>query len=131
MRRTLRTCLLGFSSAVDAGKRVIAQPEIQEVSSLPCDIGSAPELLVEEFGSEKVDFGLVKEGWNDKSPGSPWEPEMAKLEQRARRARLWLRELGEKSQGVEGEVHIVVVSHGGYIHFFTQDWDGMNPEAGK
>ncbi len=130
MRRTLRTCLLGFSPEVEAGKKVVALPEIQELSNLPCDIGSEPEVLAKDFDTSKVDLSLVKKGWNDKSQGSPWEPTIKSLEARAKKARVWLRDLAAQSKDAE-DVHVVVVSHGGFIHFFTEDWDGMNPSAGK
>lgn len=134
LRRTLYTCLLSFEPAVRAGKKkVIALPDVQEVSSLPCDTGSAREALEREF-ADQVDFGLVGDGWNDKRPGSEYAPAVAKLEARARRARRWLRDLGrrfEAETGNEGrDAHIVVVTHGGFLHFLTQDWDGMNPVQG-
>ncbi|KAK1759570.1 histidine phosphatase superfamily [Echria macrotheca] len=130
MRRTLYTCLLSFAPAVAAGKIVYALPEVQEVSNLPCDVGSAPEKLAAEFG-EKVDLAMVEEGWNDKTPGSRWAPEMKKLEERAREARVWLRELGRATVlGEERDAHIVVVSHGGFLHFLTHDFDGMNAQYG-
>jgi broad specificity phosphatase PhoE len=131
MRRTLRTCLLAFAPDVEAGKRIIAQPELQELSTLPCDTGSDLEVLTRDFDATKVDFSLVKDGWNDKSPESPWAPAIEKLDARAMRARVWLRELGAQCKAAEGEAHIVVVSHGGFIHFFTQDWDGMDHNAGE
>jgi broad specificity phosphatase PhoE len=131
LRRTIYTCLLSFEPAVKTGKRVIALPEVQEVSPLPCDTGSSAEALASEF-AEKVDLGLVTEGWNDKAGASPFAPAMDRLEARARKARLWLRELGRQYErehpGVDA--HIVVVTHGGFLHFLTQDWDGMNPAAG-
>lgn len=130
MRRTLRTCLLSFSPEVEAGKKVVALPEVQELSTLPCDIGSEPEVLAKDFDPSQVDLSLVKKGWNDKSRGSPWEPTIKSLEARAQKSRLWLRDLAAQSKDAE-EVHIVVVSHGGFIHFLTEDWDGMNPAAGK
>ncbi|KAK3349353.1 histidine phosphatase superfamily [Lasiosphaeria hispida] len=126
MRRTLYTCLLSFEPAAKAGKAVIALPEVQEVSNLPCDVGSAPGVLRGEFDAAAVDLGRVTEGWNAKGPGSPWAPVMERLEARARTARVWLRELGA---GVE-DAHIVVVTHGGFLHFMTQDWDGMNADKG-
>jgi broad specificity phosphatase PhoE len=89
----------------------------------------------------KVDLGLLdavegKRGegegkWNDKSKGTRWEPEMKALEKRAREARVWLRELGKKKGDTkEEEAHIVVVTHGGFLHFLTQDWDGMKLDKG-
>ncbi|KAJ4392716.1 hypothetical protein N0V85_006872, partial [Neurospora sp. IMI 360204] len=166
MRRTLYTCLLSFQPAVERlrlqsqndGKKgggvVVALPEVQEVSNLPCDCGSAPEKLHEEFDAEGlVDLELVQEGWQDKeSPDSPWKPEMDKLKRRAEKARRWLFELAArgsssssspsksaKSQADCGEAelepeeeekHIVVVTHGGLLHFLTQDFDGMDLNKG-
>lgn len=129
LRRTLRTCLLAFSPEVEAGKKVIALPELQELSPLPCDTGSNPATLAKEFDRSKVDLSLVKEGWNDKSRGSPWEPTIQALEARAKKARVWLRDLAAQSKGAD-EVHIVVVTHGGFLHFLTDDWDGMDSTAG-
>lgn len=135
------------------GGVVVALPEVQEVSNLPCDCGSSPEKLHEEFDEGGlVDLGLVKEGWQDKaSPDSPWKPEMEKLKRRAEKARRWLFELASQGQGSgspsksaksqadcgeeepeepEEEKHIVVVTHGGLLHFLTQDFDGMDLNKG-
>jgi broad specificity phosphatase PhoE len=137
LRRTLYTCLLSFEPAL--GKRqttnkVIALPEVQEISPLPCDTGSAVEVLEKEFGADgRVDLGLLTPDWNDKSNGSVFAPVMNKLEARARKARVWLRELGRQFTAENGngeDVHIVVVTHGGFLHFLTQDWDGMDPSRG-
>ena len=71
IRRALHTTLIGFESDVRRGLRVIALPDIQETSDLPCDTGSDPGKLEEEFGKEgKVDLSLVHEGWNVKVGGS-------------------------------------------------------------
>lgn len=136
MRRTIYTCLLSFAPAVAAGKTLIALPEVQEVSNLPCDVGSTPAALAAEFGPEsgyKVDLSRVPEDWTDKArAGSPWAPDLGMLEARAKKARRWLRELareGEK-EGKGEDVHIALVSHGGFLHFLTQDFDGMNPMTG-
>ncbi|KAK2074698.1 hypothetical protein P8C59_008885 [Phyllachora maydis] len=133
MRRTIYTCLYSFRRAVDAGKVVLALPEIQEVSALPCDIGSAPQRLRVEFGpSKQVDLSRVAEEWCDKSPGGRFAPEMDKLDTRAREARQFFRELvaAAEGRGAAGDVHIVAVTHGGFLHFLTQDWDGIAPERG-
>lgn len=127
IRRTVYTALLSFRPAVDAGKAVKALPEVQEISSLPCDTGSPPDVLAREFDSSQLDLALVKDGWNDKSPDSPFAPQIPKLQARSRAARVWLRDLANRSGG---DPHIVVVTHGGILHFLTQDWDGMTKEAG-
>ncbi|KAH8666608.1 histidine phosphatase superfamily [Xylariales sp. PMI_506] len=126
MRRTLYTCLLSFAPVVARGKVVTALPDAQEVSRNPCDVGSEPEKLEAEFGG-KVEFSLVKKGWNDKSRESKYSPLPAKLEARARDTRIWLRELA-KSAG--DDAHIVLVTHGGILHFLTQDWEGIEQGRG-
>jgi len=71
----------------------------------------------------------VKEGWNDKQ--GKWSPASSAIERRAREARLWLRELASKSQEEKGgDVEIVVVTHGGYLHYFTEDWEGAERGTG-
>lgn len=146
LRRTLYTCLLSFAPALNGAantndhltapappKQVIALPELQEVSPLPCDVGSAPAALDAEFGpAGQVDLRHVGEGWNDKSGASAFAPMMGRLEARARKARVWLRELGREFEAAHPGVdaHIAVVTHGGFLHFLTGDWDGMNPVKG-
>lgn len=107
------------------------------MSNLPCDVGTDVANLKREFG-DKVDFGEVdraekegkEDGWNDKRMGGRWAPEYGALEERARRARVWLRELGRKG-GEEGkDVHIAVVTHGGFLHFLTEDLDGFDRSKG-
>ncbi|KAK1994430.1 phosphoglycerate mutase [Colletotrichum falcatum] len=128
LRRTLHTCLLGFASdaAAPVGRslKVLALPEVQEVSDAPCDTGSAVADIEGEFAG-RVDFGRVPEDWTDKSdPASRWEPTLDKLEKRSAEARRALRELvGD----VQGDAHVVVVTHGGILHFLTDDWAGIGP----
>lgn len=122
LRRTLYTCLLSFPSEVQRGLVVKALPELQETSDLPCDTGSAPSKLAAEFGA-KVDLQLVPDGWNIKT--GRWSPASAAIELRAREARIWLRDLALKAmQAGEEDVNIVVVTHGTFLHYFTEDWVG-------
>ncbi|KAI1644162.1 phosphoglycerate mutase-like protein [Daldinia loculata] len=126
IRRTILTCLRSFTPAVKAGKKVIALPDAQEISTLPCDIGSDPSKLKEEFG-ELVDFHLLHEGWNDKSSESKYHPTPANLEARSRAARVWLRDLVNKAGD---DAQVVLVTHGGILHFLTEDFDGVKLERG-
>jgi len=132
LRRTLYTCLLGFEAEVKSGKKIIALPELQETSDVPCDTGSDPAKLQEEFGTGQwkgtVDLSFVHEGWNHKAANTKWAPSAAKIEARAREARRLLRDLAMKS-GAEAE--IVVVTHGGFLHYFTKDWTGYVTSAGS
>lgn len=104
IKRTLHTALLSFSDNIEKkGLKVIALPELQETSDLPCDTGSEREELEKEFAGKSVDLGLVSVGWNCKR--GRWAPQSRAIERRARDARLWL-------QG-RSEQNIVVVTHGG------------------
>ena len=123
LRRTLYTCLLSFPSEVQRGLVVTALPELQETSDLPCDTGSEPRALQQEFEG-RVDFALLEEGWNSKT--GKWSPASSAIEARAREARVWLRNLGLAAvkENPGEDVNVVVVTHGGFLHFFTEDWDG-------
>ncbi|KAK2730054.1 phosphoglycerate mutase family protein [Colletotrichum kahawae] len=126
LHRTLHTCLLGFGPEDGHLGKVIALPEVQEVSDAPCDTGSAVSEIEGEFDG-KVDFSRVPADWTEKkSPESRWEPTLKKLEVRAAEARRALREI---AGGVEGDAQIVVVTHGGFLHFLTNDFHGV--PAGK
>ncbi|KAI1496673.1 phosphoglycerate mutase [Biscogniauxia marginata] len=126
LRRTLFTCLRSFAPAVQAGKKIVALPDAQEISVLPCDIGTDLEKLKAEFG-DRVDLHLVQDGWNDKTIGSQYYPSLDNLEARARRARVWLRELVQEA---DEDAQVVLVTHGGILHFLTEDWDGIKLERG-
>ena len=128
MRRTLYTCLHSFAPVVEAGRpgsKIIALPDAQEVSLYGCDIGTDVDKLEAEFG-DKVDFSRVPTNWNDKSPESKYYPTPEKLAARARDARLWLRDLAGK---LGDDAQIVLVTHGGILHFLTEEWDDI--EAGR
>lgn len=138
LRRALYTALESFSSLIEDQKRlkVIALPEIQETSDLPCCTGSALELLQEEFGQgrwkDAVDLDLVKAGWNDKSMNTEWAPAKQAVEKRSHKARLYLRDLAKEYESKTGEeAHIVVVTHGGLLHFLTEEWCGYEEFVGS
>lgn len=126
LRRTLYTCLIGFEPATRCGRKVIALPHAQEISAQACDLGLDRDELEAEFG-DKVDLSLVTLGWNDKSPSSNYAPVIKKLEARTRDLRLQLqmlaREVGENAC-------IVLVAHGGILHFITQEWDDLSINRG-
>ncbi|KAL2115950.1 hypothetical protein VTJ04DRAFT_10205 [Mycothermus thermophilus] len=120
---------------------VLALPEIQEISPLPCDIGSPLPALTTSFPPHLVDFHLLSTygpgaEWTDKSSrSSPFCPTVAKLEARAQKARQFLRRLGQEylaaaNPGQGRDVHIVAVTHGGFLHFLTGDFDGVDVSRG-
>lgn len=121
LKRTIYTALLGFCDDIaQKDLRVIALPELQETSDLPCDTGSDFEELRREFEGKPVDLSLVKGGWNSKA--GVWASTSNRINARAREARRWLRDRDEHD--------VVVVTHGGFLHYFTEDWDDYNRFTG-
>lgn len=117
LRRTVYTCLNAFGT--HALEPVLALPVFQEVSASPCDTGSPVAKVQAEFGA-RADFSRVDDSWLDKGPGSVYEPTLERLLARGRESRRTLRELAGK-----GDDHIVLVSHGGILHFITDDWHNI------
>jgi broad specificity phosphatase PhoE len=77
LRRTVQTAVLGLAPALKR-KEVpfLLVPQAQEISDKPCDTGTDPvelkvalgEIFAEEYGfyAERIDYGILEEGWNSK-----------------------------------------------------------------
>jgi broad specificity phosphatase PhoE len=113
MRRAIQTCLTAF------GKPVLMDV-LQETSDAPNDTGSSVEALRAEFG-DAVDVSCVSAAWTDKGEGSFFAPEIEQVVARAAVARNALRALAG-----DGDGHVVCVTHGGFVHFLTDDWEGIS-----
>ncbi|KHO01813.1 phosphoglycerate mutase family protein [Metarhizium album ARSEF 1941] len=118
LRRTIKTCDLAFGGH-DKLYPIVLLDTLQEVSDAPCDTGSSKDALRAEFG-DKIDLQRVRGSWTQKGDGSPFEPTMEALMARAKSARRALREIAGDADG-----EVAVVSHGGFLHFLTDDWDGV------
>ncbi|KAI4734584.1 hypothetical protein E4T50_14881 [Aureobasidium sp. EXF-12298] len=117
MKRTVYTALYSFAPAIkDKHLKVFALPELQETSDLPCDTGSNVAALEAEFRNQPVDLSYMytppAKAWNSKL--GKWSATASAVDDRARIAREWLYNRPEKE--------IVVVTHGGFLHYFTEDW---------
>lgn len=124
LRRTIKTCDLAFGGSQTLYP-IILLDTLQEVSDAPCDTGSSKDALRAEFGS-KVELERVRGGWFEKGEGSEFEPTMEALMARAKSARRALKEIAGN-----GDDEIAVVSHGGFLHFLTDDWDGVPIDRGE
>ncbi|KAI0438095.1 histidine phosphatase superfamily [Xylaria telfairii] len=122
MRRAIRTSLIAFEDVLLAGKKVILLPELQETGVRPSDMGQPPAEIEAAF-KPQVDISLLDRDWYHKGQGSKYIPDLALVEERAREARVFLREL---AQSGPDDAHIVVVSHGGFLHFLTEDFSGLS-----
>lgn len=112
--------------------KLLLQPLAQEMNAYACDIGidrdelekqvRTGQLWDPEIGvaSDKVDFSAVEEGWNSKE--GRWAPDRATVQKRAAKLRSWLYNRKEEI--------VVVVSHGGFLHALTEDWNGFNATVG-
>lgn len=131
LKRTIYTALLSFAPAIKARNlKILLLPELQETSDLPCDTGSSLDEILKEFEGQPLDVSLMRKpenaNWNNKT--GRWAPNSSAIEDRARAAREYLYSRNERE--------IAVVTHGGFLHYFTQDWSDTNrldgtPSAGK
>ncbi|KAH7119886.1 phosphoglycerate mutase family protein [Dendryphion nanum] len=131
LRRTIQTVAWSFGPVLRKEKvQWLLEPKAQEVSRLPCDVGHGVEelrgLVGEEgvlpvgVGVERMGWGEVAEGWNSKT--GYWAAEPEAVRRRAADFRAWL--FGREEQ------NIVVVTHGAFLHYLTEDWTGDDPSRG-
>ena len=123
LRRTLATAVAAFGTP--ALYPLTALDVLQEVSDAPCDTGSGLERLRGDFG-DKVDLARVRAEWMEKGEGSVFEPTLEALTARAKESRRALRDIAGN-----GDEHVVAVSHGGFLHFLTDDWQGIPGGSGE
>lgn len=114
------TTLLSFKPETDRGLKVIALPELQEVGDYPCDTGSDVEVLRKELTDQPVDLSYIPDDWNSKK--GDWGSTDDLVNKRVSKVRQWLKARPEKN--------IVVVTHGGLVHFLTGDWTESGKFAG-
>lgn len=116
-KRTIYTALLAFRDVIDKKNlTIIGLPELQETSDLPCDIGSDRDEIRREFKTYRLDLSQVTDDWTSKK--GRWAPTPEATEDRCRVARKWLRDRPESN--------IVVLTHGGVLHYLSEDWEGSN-----
>ncbi|PSN73627.1 phosphoglycerate mutase-like protein [Corynespora cassiicola Philippines] len=115
LQRTLNTALCIFQKLLKEkpGLKIIALPELQETSLLPCDVGSPIEQLLDLYKDKPVDFSFVGENWIEKTTG-PFSPHSRHLSERCKKARHFLRQ--------QDKAEIAVVTHGALLHYLTEDW---------
>lgn len=137
LRRTIATALRSFPLSLANGHckpTIIALPELQETADVPCDTGTDVDKLRKEMNENNVpiDLSLVKEGWNIKTLDTKWSPTAEALTKRAREARRFIRDkIMELQKAGEKNPEIVVVTHGGILHYLTEDWEDSTIYIGE
>lgn len=86
---------------------------------MPCDTGTAREILEADEMFRGISFARCVDGWNSKQ--GEWAADSATLEERARRARRWLK--------TREESHVVAVLHGAvsFFSFFSSLYSTLSP----
>lgn len=128
--RTLHTAFLTFSPALTSNSKcppqILALPDVQETSDELCDVGADPLSLRGIVAENKwpIDLSLIKDGWNVKTLENRYSSHSSAIEARARDARLLLRQkIRELVRNGDTDAQIILVTHGGYLHYFTDDWE--------
>ncbi|KAK9483821.1 histidine phosphatase superfamily [Lipomyces starkeyi] len=124
LRRTIQTAAYAFAPILKKPEiPFLLVPHAQEISGLACDVGQErrvleeelPELIPEEIldiDVTKVDTTLLEDGWNSKK--GIYEPRLKAVQERAAALRSWLWQRPES--------HIILVTHGAFLHYLTEDW---------
>jgi broad specificity phosphatase PhoE len=128
LRRCLQTAMHAFGQLAIAGRiRIIAHPDLQEVSNRPCDTGTPLDLLRSEFPAVEFLDDVFPDAWPRSSDTMPdkedtiYDNKPELLYARSVRIKKWMKELDAKE--------IVVVTHGSFAHFLFNDWSGTPGES--
>ncbi|KAK9241758.1 histidine phosphatase superfamily [Lipomyces tetrasporus] len=117
LRRTIQTAPYAFASVLkNSNVAFVLVPQAQEISALACDVGQERSVLEEELPNlitnELLDFDSVKKGI--------YVPRLQAVKERAAALRSWLWQRPES--------HIVLLTHGAFLHYLTEDWHIIRPE---
>ncbi|KAI0100035.1 histidine phosphatase superfamily [Nemania sp. FL0031] len=115
-------------SSYSGQTQILLLPELQETSARPSDTGSPLSTLKNEYGTHIDTSKLKSEEWYLKDFETDFFPSLAKVEERAREVRFFLRRRANKLK--DGD-RIVVVTHGAFAHFLVQDFAGLNVGQGS
>ncbi|KAI1828635.1 histidine phosphatase superfamily [Xylaria intraflava] len=123
--RAIQTAQYCFLFPEFSTPQITLLPGLQETSIKWKDIGEPLSRLAGEFGYGINTSELAGEDWYRKDRGTAMFPSWDKVEERARLVRLWLR---DRALPLHDRDRIVVVTHGFFAHFLTQDFNGITLE---
>ncbi|KAL7624418.1 hypothetical protein AAE478_005982 [Parahypoxylon ruwenzoriense] len=134
MKRTIQTVIFGLAAALPRRRpvnKIILLPELQEVNATPSGTGRPKSELEDMFPAAEslgfnLDAALLAEDWYRKDSDTGFAPAPAKVEERARRARVFLRDLAREAARTRPDAHVVVMTHGEFAHWLTDDFEGVS-----
>ncbi|KAI0110914.1 histidine phosphatase superfamily [Nemania sp. FL0031] len=112
MKRTIQTAIAAFPSYLQS-KQILLLPDLQEQGVGGANTGSSREDLIQQFGTEYLDYTYVKPGWTDRGPGSRYD--IRAVHPRAEATRLWIRAVAQHYR--DTNAHIAVVTHSFYATY--------------
>jgi broad specificity phosphatase PhoE len=129
LRRALQMSLhislsLGNDNPGSQSIRIVAHPDLQEVSREPCDTGTPLDLLREEFPTIDFPDALFPQAYRRDANVEPdkwdsiYDNVPVLLSARASRIREFIKNELE-------ETEIIVVTHGCFLHFLFNRWTGI------
>ena len=137
LSRTIHTAFLTFQPALTSSEKckpeILAIPDAQETSDYPCDTGSDLDVLQQRCEEQKwpVDLSLLSTDWNVKTLTGRYSPHSDAIKTRAKAVRKLLRQKArELSQAGDTDAQIVLVAHGGVLHYITADWEAAHKHSG-
>ncbi|KAI1457864.1 histidine phosphatase superfamily [Annulohypoxylon moriforme] len=121
MKRTIQTALFCFGQAIrDGSKNIILVPDLQEVGRDPCNTGSPPNVLVEEFGNV-IDASRLGDSWYTEG-SSTNNTDILDRAVRARQAIATIIDEYKAGKPNLGNINVAIVSHGRFIQYLTGDF---------
>ncbi|KAI1104407.1 phosphoglycerate mutase-like protein [Jackrogersella minutella] len=125
LKRAVDTAVFGIIPLVKDGMRIDLIPELQEINATPSSTGTSARELLETYSYINFDASALGEEWYLKGPDTPFAPDVAKVERRARKVRGLLRRIASRAaERGETDARIVVVTHGEFAHWLTEDFVG-------
>jgi broad specificity phosphatase PhoE len=130
LTRTIETTLAAFSTVLskeEGAAKLILDPDLQERSDLPCDTGSDVAVLEAKFPG--LDYSALGEGWHAKTGAYTADDEAVAARAEGVRKKL-LRLARELEASGSERKDVVVVTHGVFMKFLTEDESIDLPKAG-
>ncbi|KAI2467261.1 histidine phosphatase superfamily [Annulohypoxylon bovei var. microspora] len=123
MKRAIQTAIFCFAPVLKSGtKRILLVPELQEAGSEACNVGSPPNDLVKEFGNV-IDASRLGKIWH-RDGGGDSSLALASRSIVARKAIKDIISNYKTTAPNQKNINVVVVSHGRFIPYLTQDFVG-------